>query len=135
MTTLPDTIEACHLPESLRELAELMGIGPVLALVGQYGGRDHLQVPRHAKPDHKLTKLIGQEAADKLCEYWGGDRLYIPKADVAMRCIRDQDIVRRYDEGERVNDLAAEYGITARRVWDILKQPTQQEQQKQPTLF
>lgn len=117
-----EDLDACWLPDSLRALAARIGIGPASRLVKAHGGLD-LRIPVAADPDHPLTALLGMAAMQTLVRHHGGGYIYIPRAAAALRCLRDREIQRRYDAGEKTNDLAREYALSARAVWDILTRP------------
>jgi len=107
------------LPESLRDIADVIGMAATLNLVKAYGGV-RLWVPVKLTPDHALVHAIGLQAARKLVEYCALEELWIPKAAAALRAVRDQTIRERRADGEQVARLALEYGLTDRRVWEIL---------------
>ncbi|MBF0415612.1 MAG: hypothetical protein HQL79_07570 [Magnetococcales bacterium] len=117
-----EDLERCWLPQSAIDLIEVIGTVATLTLMQRYGGIT-LALPRSIGADHDLSRLIGHDAARKLVEHWGGDRVYIPKADNAVRCVRDQEMIRRYDAGDRPQELALEYKITDRHFWRVMKKP------------
>ena len=47
------------LPESLREVVELIGLSATLKLVEHYGGLIAVYVPREIEPDHRLARDLG----------------------------------------------------------------------------
>lgn len=57
-----------YLPGILAEIADAAGLGAALAIAEAKGGaRAHF--PAHAGDDHWLTRLVGREAADKICAH------------------------------------------------------------------
>jgi Mor family transcriptional regulator len=56
-----------------------------------------------------------------LAEYGGGRQWYLPRGDALATALRDADIYRRSRRGN-IADLAAEFGLTERHVWRIIRQ-------------
>ena len=111
-----------ELPPSLGRIAEVTGRQGAMALVERYGGT-LLIVPKRYRAGHPLVLLLGAEAAAKLIRRFGGTRLYIAKLDVPARARRNDEIIRSYEAGRPVAWLAREYGLSVRRIWEILKMP------------
>ncbi len=71
-----------YLPGVLAEIAEVAGLIAALAVAEKLGGgRTHF--PASAADDHWLTRLVGREAADKICAHFratsrGGIQVDIP---------------------------------------------------------
>ncbi|MDE0434112.1 MAG: hypothetical protein OXH92_08885 [Bryobacterales bacterium] len=110
------------LPPSLGRIAEVAGRQGALALVERHGGA-YLKVPRRYRAGHPLSLLLGAEAATKLIRRFGGMRLYIAKLDDPVRTRRNDEIIRSYEAGRSVAGLARQYGLSERRIWEILKTP------------
>lgn len=68
-----------HLPMSMVELAETIGLRIALALIQNFGGQD-VKWPKAPKPDHPVVKALGETDAFAVCEYLGGSPIYIPHA-------------------------------------------------------
>lgn len=81
------------------------------------------KVPRRYRAGHPLSLLLVAEAATKLILRFGGTRLYIAKLDDPVRTRRNDEIIRSYEAGRSVARLAREYGLSERRIWEILKTP------------
>lgn len=58
-----------QLPETLREIAEVIGLEATIALVRARGGTS-IYIPAYSKDDHWLTKVVGKDAADALCAHF-----------------------------------------------------------------
>ena len=108
-----------NLPESLTEVAEVMGLSATTKLVKAYGGT-RIFVPKRLGAQHKLANLLGLEQARRLSHYFGGESLSIARAANATRLIRNKDIVRHYDAGKAASSLALEYRLTERQIYTIL---------------
>jgi DNA-directed RNA polymerase specialized sigma24 family protein len=111
-----------HLPESVRELSELVGLNAALKLVDRWGGQIALYVPQRVDQDHPLAQTLGLEAAQALSRHYGGDYLRnIPRAARAMRAARDKAVLKRRGEGASPARIAQEFGLTERWVWELLR--------------
>lgn len=123
------------LPESLRDVVELIGLAATLKLVEHFGGLIVLYVPRETGPEHPIAVAIGITAARKLSVHYGGDCLRnIPLCVAGMRRIRDADI-RRRAASESAASLAREFTLTERHVWRILAEVLDSDDDKQSALF
>ena len=66
---------------------------------------------------------LGREPAEKLQAMFGGDEHFdLPKAERALRAVRDAEIRRRRIKGESVRNLALEYGLTERQIYAICEE-------------
>lgn len=113
-----------NLPKSVRDIIELIGLAPAMALVQAFPG-NIIKVPVGAIEDGKMrTRLIGLmgiEAAEKFIATYGGERLAIPRCVQAIRDERDRRIIDEYDAGKPVSSLALDFGLTERQIRTILK--------------
>lgn len=73
------------------------------------------------KPTNHLEigRIIGMEAALKLCAEYGGEDIYIPKLENVMDNSSAQ-IVREYN-GYNVRELSRRYNLTERRIYQIVQ--------------
>lgn len=123
------------LPVQVQEIAELIGLPDALRLVEQLGGTTW-EFAKGRNRDGQirvaaLGDLLGEETATRLTGHLGGEKLYIPKCDAALRRLRDLEMNRQFEQAVRegvsantvVNELARAYKLSDRRVWKILKQP------------
>lgn len=111
-----------NLPKSIKDIAEVAGLAPALALVKQYGGRPDLIVPM--KPEGKLwarlVNCMGLEAAEKFQQHFLGERIHVPKCAAALRAARNQQVIDDYEAGAGMNDLVDRYDLTVRQLRTIL---------------
>jgi hypothetical protein len=123
-----------QLPAQVLEIAEVIGMSAALRLVTELGGTTW----EFAKGSNRngqirvaaLADIIGDEAAQLLTGRLGGDVVYIPRCDAALRRLRDLEIHRRFVEAVRfgsgaravVAELARTYQLSDRRIWIILNQ-------------
>jgi Mor family transcriptional regulator len=68
----------------------------------------------------KDAALMANEAAEKIRFRLGGLEYYIPKCQSMQLEIRDVEIMKRFD-GQNHADICREYGISERRLRQILK--------------
>ncbi len=65
----------------------------------------------------------------KLAEEYRGTSIYFHNLDSLKRRIRDIEIIRRYDNGERPADIARDVSLSERQVWKILGRDTEEDRQ------
>jgi hypothetical protein len=107
------------LPESMVEIKSIVGLQGVMTLLNKCGGT-RIFIPRKLKDQHKLTTLLGLEAAQKMSAYFGGETLTIVRGSRANKSLRNCEIINRYDNGEKVPKLAMAYELTERQIYTIL---------------
>ncbi|MEX2524478.1 MAG: Mor transcription activator family protein [Gammaproteobacteria bacterium] len=107
------------LPDSLKPIADLIGLPATISLVESYGGV-RIYIPRSPGEDHPLVQRIGLEAAESLARIYDGEPVELPMASAALRDARDRELLRRADEGCSINALAQEFGLSRRQVFRIL---------------
>ncbi len=114
-----DKLDISTLPEVIQEFAEHFGIDTALLIVGKYSGI-RLTVPKIVRPDHPLVEVIGMDAYNRLCEYYGGEFFDIPKMDSVVRQIKHRRVIELRAGGCTVPEIALTLGYTQRRVHQIL---------------
>ena len=131
------------LPQQVLDIAEAIGMPATQRLVEELGGttwsvsqgKRRSGLGRH----EALVEIVGLEAAQIMAKHWANVPLYIPRCDVALRSLRDYKINTEFEQGVRegisantlVAELARSNQLSDRRIWEILKTPTQPE----PDLF
>ncbi|AKH36878.1 MULTISPECIES: Mor transcription activator family protein [Nitrosomonas] len=126
-------VDESLLPSILQEIAELIGLPATLQLVQHYGGV-RLYVPKRLSEDHILITIVGEIAALKLVERFGGlDHFDIPKAQTISLALRNAKI-REEKSTSSVRQLALKYHLTERQVRKILA-IEHQEESRQMGLF
>lgn len=68
----------------------------------------------------EIEEILGREAARKLAEHFGGCQVYFPYWD-SRKTIRDRAIIADRDAGMDPSRLARKYGLSERRIRDILE--------------
>ena len=76
----------------------------------------------------EIAEIAGEEAAAKLAEYFSGQRVYFP-VYTRPRHERNKAIIRAHANGRGlpVSVLAQRYGLSARRVQQILAEAKKKE--------
>ena len=69
-----------------------------------------------------LNETIGTEAANKLMFHLGGEKIYIPRDREGEITHRNRQIVQAYNQGQSVKDIAYQFAMSDRWVWQILKE-------------
>ncbi len=67
------------------------------------------------------TRDLVTKVAKDAREAWGGDRVFISKRPGEGRSERNQAILRDYQRGERLAFLSRRYGLTERRILQIIR--------------
>lgn len=117
-----------HLPQSAKDLVELIGLEAALELIKARGGTQ-VRLPKTATPDHYLTGIIGFEALETLCTVYSGDTLAPPRCVNALRALRDAALLRDKREGHTIAALALKNHMTERGVTKALRRIEKQELQ------
>ncbi|MFC3172097.1 hypothetical protein ACFOGQ_14935 [Acinetobacter vivianii] len=87
------------LPENLRIIIQLTDYRTAMTLINQFGGTDYKFPPlKTIKEDHELAELLGFNNLIKLCQFWNGDTVYIPKSDRYIGLLRDERIKQDLNE-------------------------------------
>lgn len=123
LITVP--VYSCDLPPQIARLCELIGWDAVLKMVNKYGGTYVMPTRCARKHDGsssnaKLVELIGEDAYNTLAKEFDGTKVYIATCHTAVRRARDMEISARFDN-ESAAQLAIEYRLTERQIWNILK--------------
>lgn len=121
-----------HLPESVQEIAEVIGWDDALYLIGQLptlkpkpgkrpNPRVSLYIPKRLKPNHNLIRILGEEQAQKLVAEFGGLIMYPANCNQFPRNSRNREIRRMAVDGMTPREIAEIVGITARQVRNIIR--------------
>jgi len=103
------------LPKRTAELADVIGLAAALKLVERHGGR-HIWVPKNASANHWLTELVGMEALEKICAYYGYSQLEIDRCAALVRAIKNQTILAEFNAGLTNGQLALKYNTSERNI-------------------
>ena len=119
------------LPESMRQIAGVIGLDGAERLVRAVGGaRFKFGKGRHNTARMKLLRqAVGKAGADKLAAVFGGDELYIPRCTVQLRKVRNRRFRAAFmaltDGGKTskamaLTELCPQFGLSHRTADKIL---------------
>lgn len=114
-----DIREIEQLPESLVDVADVIGLSATLALVEKAGGV-RIYVPERLGDDHRLIEWLGRDAAVKLSEAYAMEELVVPRCAEQLRNVRNRCIRQERSLGASTAELALRYRLTERQVFTIL---------------
>lgn len=104
-------------------LVEVLGVPDALKFAERFGGnRLYVPQPERLKPEGALVATLGYEAARKLAFEWRGMEIMVPKCREYLARARARAIHAEPATMSRA-DIARKYGITERRVFQILEAP------------
>ena len=106
-------------PESLTDIKDIIGYDGTMTLLKKCAGT-RLFIPKNMRAQHKLAKLLGFEQANLMSRHFGGETISVARAAKAKRAVRNRGIIRRYDAGEKVPDIAQDMELTERQIYSIL---------------
>lgn len=120
-----------------KDFVDLIGLDAAVKLFDALGGTEY-PFPKGANnnPDgaarfEALTNIVGLSAACALVRVYGGDAVYIPNCRYVRTRARNQLIVREFDAGVTLDELAKRHKISARQVSMILKRTPAPENPEQ----
>ncbi len=109
------------IPDSLREIVEVIGQPGAIKLIEKCGGT-RMFIPKRLGAQHKLANLLGFEQAKRLSHHFGGETISIARGSSLLRRQRNLQIIRAYDNGTPASQLALRYQLTERQIYSILSQ-------------
>ena len=108
-----------RLPQSILEMADIIGLPNTLAIVALRGGTT-LNIPAKENiASHWLIEAIGTESFQKLCWHYSGEEIEIPRCADAIRLTIEKDIISDALYMSH-KGLAQKYGYTQRGIRKIL---------------
>lgn len=106
------------LPGVLEDIAEAAGIDAALKLAEAFGGTELVIPAAHRVcADHQLAKIVGLDAARKICELWVRGTVLIPGGPANGRTKQQMLMRQRLLEGVSASLVAKEVGVHLRTVW------------------
>lgn len=117
------------LPQTLRDLVDLIGLEPALNLATHYSGVS-VYIPQNPHSGHPLVAIVGLENLQKLSEMYAQEYIKLP--NTCAYKLKHQMVRDLSDQGASIRNIARETGYTSRRV-EQLKREFREE--KQPDLF
>lgn len=132
-----------YLPESVKEIVEVIGLPDTEKLVKAFGGCS-FQFARSGSYFARLKNVLGQDVAIKLQRYMGGCEVYIPRCETALRILRNQRLYADFCQLTELDELSGslailklcpKYNISDRTAWEVVRYYQQGRKQIQTTLF
>lgn len=117
----PPAVPTDFLPPLLQDFVRLIGLQPTLALVERVGGlRIYIPTPDNVGAEHPFALIVGEDNLRRLAEHYGGqEHFQLPKADRALKAIRNARIAAEYAH-KTARQLATEYRLTENHIVRIL---------------
>lgn len=124
-----------NLPQSVKEIAEVIGEQKALAFIGQLptsgtrSWRKCTYIPKQLTADHVLVRQLGWHDAARMVDAFAGMILQPSNLNYVYRQYRNREIMRMSAEGMPVTDIADIVELSTYRVREIinLNQPKQLE--------
>ncbi|BEN89954.1 hypothetical protein BMF90_07480 [Serratia sp. OLHL2] len=135
------------LPESVQQIASLIGFPATSKLIQQFGGVQ-FRIGKGLRSSGQrrialLQETLTPEQVALLMQHFSGEDLYIPRCQDAWREWRNRcflaEIEQLKAEGESLTMaltlLCPKYGIAATRAWELLRAGQAPSGGEQPSLF
>lgn len=115
------------LPESVQQIADVIGRDDALALVrsvprwsdaSHSAGRPMLYIPKAFRLDSPIVGIIGAAGFKKLISAFGGETL---KPALCPTFERNEQIAREVTAPAHMREAAKRYGLSVRRVRSIVR--------------
>lgn len=122
----PDLVSGL-MPEAMEPVISAVGLKSTLELIDAFAGQV-FTIPKHPRgAGHarfkRIEQTIGIDAALQLSANFGGERIAFPRLAILKRALRNQEIIRDFDEALKVmsaataaNELATKYELTYRQI-------------------
>ncbi|MEC9342670.1 MAG: helix-turn-helix domain-containing protein [Pseudomonadota bacterium] len=124
------------LPSVLAEIAEVAGLDAALKMAEARGGTE-IYIPAAVGDDHWLTKTVGREAAERICEHFTGSgpgcRLELPLGPAGSAAKIRAKVDRLIAQGKSEREIALATGYSGRGV--RLRRANAREREKQGRLL
>lgn len=131
--------DVSHLPDSAQRLVALIGLPATVVLVEKHGGKE---LTLYARGDSvkRLGEVIGQQAAERLHDYFGSEPFGVPRCTAALKALRNTKIHAAYDQmtgpaglsgRTAIHAIVDQFGLTERQIWRILKMSSAPRQARQ----
>lgn len=98
-------------PETIRNLAEIIGLPATLAIVAVRGGT-RIYIPIKSTPDHWLISIVGKDAFAELTKNYQGELIEIPRCAHSRKLAIEQEIAEAARAGAGTRELALRFGYT-----------------------
>lgn len=100
----------------LGEIADAAGPAAALQLVRALGGHE---IKLSARPNGKLARIVGREAAEAIVEALGAAKITVPMANLKGQAGRRAAAARLLDSGASVSEVAGAVDIHERTAFRV----------------
>lgn len=108
---------------TLDDVASVIGFSATLRLAAWFGdGVGNLYVPTTVGPDQLLVRLIGESAARRMSESWGGEHVAVPQISEYEIGVKRRAIAKLFERKFTSREIALIMGISERRVQQICRE-------------
>lgn len=114
-----DQEEPIKEPKNFQWLVDNIGLGSTLRLIESFGG-DRLYINKTVSLSRRWVRVVGKAAAEILVETYPGESFYVPTGAAEKMRIRNEVIIKEYDRGGKILNIAKAHGISGRRVYSII---------------
>ncbi len=104
-----------HLPPSIKELIDVVGVSATQAIVQERGGIS-LCVPGEVTQQHWLHNAIGEAAFEKLVATYKNEEIWIARCHKALHLAKIDAIKQAKASGSSTFDLARHYKCSDRYI-------------------
>ncbi|KAE9627950.1 hypothetical protein [Parasedimentitalea maritima] len=114
------------LPETVAEIAEVIGRENAVRLVegtratGSRKWRRHLYVPGEMHEEHRITKMVGLEAAVRLSHSHTNCIIELPSCFALRKAYMADHALRLSDAGATLSEIASEMGVEQKTAKSLL---------------
>lgn len=128
-----DEYVAAECPESVRDLAQCIGLRATIRLLNMFGGIS-IAIPKSAETAKNgilrdVRECIGDVLFEKLTKIYGGMPVYLSMLTRHHSKRRNRAIRQRFDKltatmsaGSSVDTISNDFSLSSRQIWRILKQ-------------
>ena len=102
------------------DICAVIGLNATLHLVAWSGG-ENLYIPNKIDASHFLSRLIGLDIARRLCNEWPSQVIQIPTLRGFEDLQKRKQIVRMFEMGFGISEIATNFQMTTRRVEQICR--------------
>lgn len=106
-------------PDTLRELASLIGPETTLRLASRFGGLERVYVPKEATDNHPWTQVLSPVQWQKVITAWGGQRIDLPRGTYVT--LAKRQILALAEQGIPHRQIAQRVHTTERHVRRVLQ--------------
>ena len=70
-----------------------------------------------------IVEVMGLDKFIEICEFSGGQNIYIPTVKTLENTIRNKEILSYFKEGYSIKQLSKKYNLTTSSIRQIIKNP------------